>query len=504
MKALLMYSDRDFEWQAELPSQAGDLIQDLGLDVLFRAMAGDDRYFLEVARRGVLCGLTEPEQVIYRQQAWTDCLNNADAVRAMYDLTVDTLAAKKKIFGWFSQWSPDTNLRYAVQLMELLVQALRALRQAAIQNLEAFESPAFRRFFQMLADELDDGYFAEIDDHLQRLKFRRGVFLSARLGKGNAAVDIVLRRPPNEKQHWTELILGPRDGRLWFELHPRDDAGHHALEELRGRGLNLVADALSQSADHVLSFLSQLRAELAFYLACLNLWASLDGRGGHSCLPAPRPRCETRLSARGLYDICLALAVEDQVVDNDLAADERRLVIVTGANQGGKSTFLRAVGLAQLLMQAGMFVPAEEFTANVASGVFTHFKREEDATMTRGKLDEELARMSQIVDRVRPGGLVLCNESFASTNEREGSDVGEDVIKALTEAGVKVLIVTHLHDLAERFHREAGSGTLFLSAERLPDGRRTFKVREGQPLPTSFGRDVYERIFRDDPRHRSD
>jgi DNA mismatch repair ATPase MutS len=173
-------------------------------------------------------------------------------------------------------------------------------------------------------------------------------------------------------------------------------------------------------------------------------------------------------------------------------------VVITGANQGGKSTFLRSIGQAQLLMQAGMFVPATDFSANVASGVFTHFKREEDPTMTRGKLDEELNRMSRIVDEIRPGGVLLCNESFASTNEREGSEIGEQAIGALNEAGVKVLLVTHLFDLTQRFRREAPDRVLFLRAERLPDGTRTFKIREGEALPTSHGKDLYDEIFRDD------
>ncbi|MER8376745.1 hypothetical protein NKH19_22355 [Mesorhizobium sp. M1338] len=64
------------------------------------------------------------------------------------------------------------------------------------------------------------------------------------------------------------------------------------------------------------------------------------------------------------------------------------MVVITGANQGGKSTFLRGVGLAQLMMQCGMFVPAA-FCGSVCDGVFTHYKRGEDATMKSGKLDEE-------------------------------------------------------------------------------------------------------------------
>ena len=93
------------------------------------------------------------------------------------------------------------------------------------------------------------------------------------------------------------------------------------------------------------------------------------------------------------------MSLKQRVVGNDVNADDKDLVIITGANQGGKSTFLRSLGLAQLMMQCGMFVPAESFCANVCDGIFTHYKREEDVTMKSGKLDEELSRMSDIVDR---------------------------------------------------------------------------------------------------------
>jgi DNA mismatch repair ATPase MutS len=159
-------------------------------------------------------------------------------------------------------------------------------------------------------------------------------------------------------------------------------------------------------------------------------------------------------SARGLYDVCLALSIDARVVGNDLNADNRRLVMITGANQGGKSTFLRSIGLAHLMMQCGMFAPAESFRAGVSAGVFTHYKREEDRTMTSGKLDEELSRMSDIANQLRPDCILLRNESFASTNEREGSEIARQVVRALTEAGIKVVFVTHLFDLAHGFFRE--------------------------------------------------
>jgi len=196
------------------------------------------------------------------------------------------------------------------------------------------------------------------------------------------------------------------------------------------------------------------------------------------------------------------LTLEQKVVGNDVNADGKQLVMITGANQGGKSTFLRSVGLAQLMMQCGMFVAAEDFRADLRDAVFTHFKREEDPSMSSGKLDEELSRMSQIADLVTPNGMVLFNESFSATNEREGSEIASAIVRALLEAGIKVFFVTHSYELAHGFYVEGRDTALFLRAERRADGTRTFKLVEAQPLPTSYGEDLYKRIFGEGPERR--
>jgi DNA mismatch repair ATPase MutS len=115
--------------------------------------------------------------------------------------------------------------------------------------------------------------------------------------------------------------------------------------------------------------------------------------------------------------------------------------------------------------------------------------------MESGKFDEELGRMSAIVDRIKPDALVLFNESFAATNEREGSEIAWQIVNALLERRIKVFFVTHLYDLAHSFYTKGMENAQFLRAERQPDGSRTFKLSEGKPLPTSFGKDVYRNVF---------
>jgi hypothetical protein len=497
MKVFLLYRDRDFDPEAELPPSAELLTQDLGLDILFAAMAAGDRFLLQVATTAVLTSLDDVDAIRYRQDILADCLDRPAVVRELYALAGEALERARKEW-WYSPRFPDSVLRRSVDLIDLFVGTLKRLRGIAEVERAGVRSEGFGRLFDEMADELDDRYLETVAGHLDRLRFPGGVVLSAELGSANRGVNYVLRRRVT-KPTWRERIGLPEPGSYVYELPERDEAGAQALSELRGRGIALAADALGQSTDHILSYFTQLRAELGFYVGCLNVQELLAGKGEPTCRPEAVPTGEPALSERGLYDVALSLSMNGRLVGNDLDADGKRLIVITGANRGGKSTFLRSLGLAQLMMQAGMFVAAEVFRGDVRHGLFTHFRREEDVNLRSGKLDEELGRMSWIVDRVAPGSLVLFNESFASTNEREGSEIARQIVRALLEAGIKVGYVTHMFDLADGFHGERRPDALFLRAEWLPDGSRTFRIVEGEPLPTSHGIDVYRQVFGAEP-----
>ncbi len=494
MKAFLMHRDEDFDLSQHLPQNEQALTQDLELTTLLAAMARGDQFLLNVARVGLLCSLDDPEGIAYRQHIVSDCLAQPDVVREIYDIAVETIVEEKKIYrGFFRR--PDSILNGSVSELELFVGKLRKLRQLADEHGHKFRSEGFTRFFAMLTAELDDDYFGVVTDHLKRLRFRAGALISATLGDGNKGTDYVLREPREVKLGLVDRIIGKGPASYTLTISDRDESGAQALSELRDRGINLVANALAQATDHILSFFSLLRSEMAFYVGCLNLYEALSAKSVAVCFPKPLPVEKCALSSGGLYDPCLSLTTPEPVVGNDLNADDRSLVVITGANTGGKSTFLRSLGLGQLMMQAGMFVAANSFSANVCSGIFTHYKREEDTSMTSGKLDEELSRMREIADKIAPRSILLCNESFAATNEREGSEIGRQVVRALVDTDIKVFFVTHLYDLAESLYREQREAGVFLRAERKAGGRRTFKLVEGAPLPTSYGADLYTQVF---------
>lgn len=497
MRPLLLAPDSDLDLERELPHQTDVVAEDLGLETVLRAMAGGDELIHDVARHLLLESLTDRRVILYRQTVLRDCLYHPDAIRDLYQLAGDALLAERRnpYLAIFSR-RPSSILWRGVETLKVMRDSLLRLRRWADETAGTFASEGLRRFGEMVQTELADGYLTLIQIELQALSLRQGVTIGAHLGRGNKGAGYTLRRPPSRRPGWRELLPLPESDAFTFEVAGESDTA--ALGELRDRGLNLVADALARSTDHVVGFFSLLRRELAFYVGCLNLHQRLLDRGAPVCYPEPDPE-PFKLRVRGLCDLFLLLESRTAVVPNDLDAEGRPLVVITGANQGGKSTFLRSIGTAQLLLQAGMFVPAEAFSSSLASGIFTHYKREEDQALESGKFDEELRRMSQIVDAVRPGAVVLSNESFAATNELEGSEIGGQVAGALVDSGIRVVLVTHLFELASTLLRDRESQARFLRAGRAEDGSRDFRIREGDPLTTSYGEDLYRHIFGETP-----
>lgn len=516
MKAFLMYRDRDFDprrilarrenevrpgykdqgpgLQELLPWNERALRQDLGLDILFNAMAVGDNFLFEVASVAILSGVSDLDGILYRQQVLGDCAKHESIVRDIYQIATDAIEAERRNHLSFFSRYPAGTLRRAVDLLHVFVGMLKSLRAIADQHSKRFHSDGFSRLFAMLEKELTDEYFQKLGYHLKQLKFRNGILLSAKLDSSNNGTEYVLRKPHRDKRSWIARPFQKPPG-YTFALHPRDEAGARALSELRDQGVNLVANALAQSTDHIIAFFQMLRTELAFYIGCLNLKRQLIELREPTCLPVPALAGERKLSFTGVYDVCLALSMGRKIVGNDLNADGRDLIVITGANSGGKSTFMRSLGIAQLMMQAGMFVPAHAFSAEVRNRVFTHYKREEDVTMESGKLDEELNRMSEIVDRLTRNSIVLLNESFAATNEREGSEIARQITEALLERGIRVLFVTHLYEFARSLYERKIQNAIFLRAERQANGARTFRLLEGEPLQTSHGQDLYDSVL---------
>jgi hypothetical protein len=498
----LLHPDHHLDPDVEVVPHAAALTEDLGLDVVLDAMAAGDRRVRTAARAVLLAPPDTVEVVRRRQGAVADALAVPDTVRELYRVVTQGLeAAQRSSVGLFRD-APDPLVRRGVERLGVLVGVLRRVRELLEASRPHVGGEAWTALVDDAVATFDEPHLAEVEDHLDALSFPRGVQFRARVGRGGLPTGHVLQRPRDAG--WLARAKDRAgSGGSTFELADRDDAGLDALVRWRDQALAPVAAVLVQAGEDLERLLTELRDELAVLVAAVNLAARLQAAGQPTCLPevvAPGAAgVGPVLAFEGLVDPALALTVRAEVVGNDLDLDGAALTLVTGANQGGKSTLLRSLGTAQLLLQAGLPVPAVRYRGQPVGAVHTHFGREEDRDLARGKLEEELERMRVTAEVLRPGDLLLLNESFAATNEREGSELALGVIRGCLDAGVRVVAVTHLFELADRLHRTEQARGTFLRAERAEDGGRTFRVTPGAPLPTSFGQDLYRRILGRDP-----
>ena len=295
----------------ERESSPDDLKRDLGLPILFDAMAAADEFVYGAAESVVLSGAADVETILYRQAVLGDCLKNRDVVRELYALIGETLAEEKKSSLWFSHQSPSTVLHTAIGALDVLLSALGRIRDILNARSSGFASPGFTTLIRTLNVEIDDDFLGYARNHLHDLKFGGGILVGAELGVGCKGRNY--RALKSTRKGMAERMRERKDS-LILRIPDGDEAGSRALEELRDRGINRVADSLARSRDHVLGFLSSMRFELAFYIGCINLQERLAAIGLGMSLPLPARPEERAHSGKGLYDICLALTLGRPVV----------------------------------------------------------------------------------------------------------------------------------------------------------------------------------------------
>ncbi len=495
MNPFLMYKDKDFDLNKELCSNADILIDDLELDTLFEAISSGDEYIKNVAKVAMLTNLKNIEEIKYRQEVLKDTINNFEVINEIYQLNNEAIEKEKSIFFAFFRKYPDVILHSSIKRVEISVKYLKKIKDILRNSSKKFESNGFKNFVRMLENELSDEYIKKIGVYLKDLRLREGVLIYFELGVGIKGKKYILYKEKKQNINWFQRLFKKRDKRFGFCIDSRDESGSRIISEIKNQGINGVANTLALTADHLKNFLNILKSELAFYVGCAVLHKYLINLNISITFPEPYRSDKRVESFKALQDISLILIKKSSVIENDLEADEKDLFIITGANKGGKTSYLRSIAIANLMMQCGMFVTAKRFYCNICENFFTHFKKDEDNSLKSGKFDEELKRMSEIVQRITPNSLMIFNESFAATNEAEGSLIATDIVNAFLDKNIKILFITHMYSFAERFLKKDLKNTIFLRAGRDEVGERNYKIKEGIPLKTSFGEDIYKKIF---------
>ena len=243
--------------------------------------------------------------------------------------------------------------------------------------------------------------------------------------------------------------------------------------------------------------LADLADELLFYLRFIELEKQLTVSGVPCCIGEAS---DDDTVLRDFYNVKLAICrgngtVEEEIVCNDLEFTREKTVnILTGPNRGGKTIFTQGVGLAFLLYQSGVFVPASSAKVKLCDGIYTHFPVEEERTVSLGRLGEEAERFNEICKKATGSSLLLFNESFATTSHTESVYIAEDVLRYLCCIGARTFFNTHMHELAEdtdKFNKAEGAICKAVSVVMENDGgKRSYKISYKAPDGKSYAHEI--------------
>lgn len=283
---------------------------------------------------------------------------------------------------------------------------------------------------------------------------------------------------------------------------PLSDALKKVVTDILRRTVNDIKSTLDKYINiNGYSFVA-LMPEIIFYIRFAELCDKIMQKNLPLCKAQIAPKDDRSCNIENLYNIKLAIKnVEGDninIITNEFVFDDdKRIYILTGPNRGGKTTITQAVGLAFLLAQNGIYVPASSMTFSPYDNIFTHFPADENDTVDLGRLGEESKRLSEIFDSATRYSLLLLNESLATTNVAEGLYIAKDVVKAMRYLGTRAVFNTHMHDLARNLDRVnsevEGDSRIESMVTGVENGNRSFKVFIAPPQGVSYARDIAEK-----------
>jgi DNA mismatch repair protein MutS len=347
-------------------------------------------------------------------------------------------------------------------------------------------------------------------------KFTDGPFFDKLIGRGEWKGIAPLHRAPNDSEYLNPLMIP-----LFKDI-----------AEIMRKSIKPIAKALKDFISINSRLFVKLQEDFIFFLGAVRLVNTLLRRGLPMTRPGVAEKEKRMFATEGLYNINLALRMlgsgpgeapgaagerlSDDIIKNDFRLDDRgRIAILTGPNRGGKTTILQAVGLAQIMMQVGLYVPAERAELSIADNILTHYPAKEDLEGGTGRFGEEAQRLRDLFTKITRGSLVLLNETLSSTSMGESIFLAVDLVRVLRLMGMRALYTTHLHQLAANIERinkgTRGDSLLFslvalVKKEEDPEalgkpGRKagfkitpTFKIVAGPPEGRSYALDLAKRF----------
>lgn len=519
-----------------------DLLErDINADILIEGMdiRNDSKNYVKMR----LTDMPLDENIIkFRQDVLKDFLQYPD-IADIFNQKLLSLITRLRDMKKSNVSHSDNNRKIAwrIEMLKMYAECVDTLYDCICSENKEFSSIGMLNLKSLINDlHSADGYndlkrmLPDLYENLQTMKsITIGINLDNELRPVEAVLLSVEKKPFKQKGLVTSLLGLKKNDDSYYGI----GAFYSILKDNKANSLDAgimndlnsvmhdtfkhLAEALTRFEWVETEFLFELLPEVYFYIGGTRFANKLTDAGLPICFPEPAPKEERIFDVKNMYDASFAFRImsdigldrlENVVVCNDAEMSDNagRIFILTGANQGGKTTFTRAIGICQMMFQAGFPIPGTAGRISPVDNIYTHFPELEKNSISEGRLGEECIRLETILPKLTKYSMILMNESLSSTSHQECLFIAEEIMRYLRKIGARCVFATHIHELAENIPEinktpalsdlvslvagvDENSDMDVLTEEgrkSFSGSKRTYKIRPMPPQGKSFALDI--------------
>jgi DNA mismatch repair protein MutS len=528
-------------------NELGDAAQhDLGVDQIAAAFTADreQQKEIRILLSQLLC---DPDMISYRQEVIEDLIRNPELVKHLESLFPVIDALVKYSFHKEKGLNSLHEVTWRIGELRNIVDCFGGLGEIFAAVGDSINSLGLRSLRDEIRTIQNDPTYQnlvrELPELLSKLRSCASITIGVNLDASLRPVQATLLSI-NEERFTTQSILNKLTGiknenegiAPLHSVPQRVVEGHYAFPVSSELGWGVEPTMVPLFADlakvlekttlpiskqlrqyteiHSRLFIN-LRQGLIFYLGAVRFILRLQNQGLPVCRPRIASQADRVCEVEDSYNVNLAFHKSHAPTGQSPAVITQnhihtgpagRILILTGPNQGGKTTYMQGVGLVQVLAQVGCYVPGRQARISPVDAIYTHFPLEEKPETDTGRLGEEAMRIRKIFEHVTRHSLVLLNESLSSTSFSESLYLAQDIVRMLRRVGARAIYSTHLHELGSEVDElntsvpgeskiiSVVSSPIDSGHDLTPDQvRRTYKVEIRPPLGQSYAREIAAR-----------